>query len=122
MADSAITVRDGIKIDKSALQLYPSPDGMQHDERKVGFPVLTRWLRLTWQGKQRNIADPNAPLHGSVYERFALPGVTHYDAERPYRPEGLRLHARLANYYKTIPVPLEERGVLGFIKSFFLTS
>ena len=122
MADAAITVRDGIKIDKSALQLYPSPDGMQHDERKVGFPVLTRWLRLTWQGKQRNIADPNAPLHGSVYERFALPGVTHYDAERPYRPEGLRLHARLANYYKTIPVPLEERGVLGFIKSFFLTS
>ena len=99
MADAAITVRDGIKIDKSALQLYPSPDGMQHDERKVGFPVLTRWLHLTWQGKQRNIADPNAPLRDPVYERFALPGVTHYDAERPYRPEGLRLHARLANYY-----------------------
>ena len=122
MADAAITVRDGIKIDKSALQLYPSPDGMQHDERKVGFPVLTRWLRLTWQEKQRNIADPNAPLHDSVYERFALPSVIHYDAARPYRPKGLRLHARLANYYKTIPVPLEERGVLGFIKSFFLTS
>ena len=95
---------------------------MQHDERKVGFPVLTRWLRLTWQEKQRNIADPNAPLHDSVYERFALPSVIHYDAARPYRPKGLRLHARLANYYKTIPVPPEERGVLGFIKSFFLTS
>ena len=84
--------------------------------------MLTRWLRLTWRGKQRNIADPNAPLHDSVYERFALPSVIHYDAARPYRPKGLRLHARLANYYKTIPVPPEERGVLGFIKSFFLTS
>jgi hypothetical protein len=57
-----------------------------------------------------------------VYDRFALPGVIQYDTERPYRPEGLRLHARLANYYKTIPVPPEERGALGFIKSFFLTS
>jgi hypothetical protein len=84
MADAAITVRGGIKIDKSALQLYPSPDGMQHDERKVGFPVLSRWLLLTWQEKQRNVADPNAAS------------------------ELLQDH--------------EERGVLGFIKSFFLTS
>jgi hypothetical protein len=60
MVDAAITVRDGVKIDKFALKLYPSPDGMQHDERKVGFPVLTRWLRLTWQGKQRNIASERA--------------------------------------------------------------
>ena len=73
-------------------------------------------------GEAAEYPDPNAPLHDSVYERFALPSVIHYDAARPYRPKGLRLHARLANYYKTIPVPPEEPGALGFIKSFFLTS
>jgi len=35
-------------------------DGMQHDKRKVGFPILTSWLRLTWQEGQWNIGDPNA--------------------------------------------------------------
>ena len=45
-----------------------------------------------------------------------------YDAMKAYRPEGLRKHERLADYYKDIPVPPEEKGVLGFIRSFFLTS
>ncbi len=120
MVDAATTIRDRIKIDRSVLQLYPSADGMQHDERKVGFPVLTSWLRLTWQGKQRDIRDPNAPLHDSVYQRFALPGVIHYDSVLPYRPEGLRRHAKLAHYYKNIPVPPEQTGVLGYIRSFIL--
>jgi hypothetical protein len=34
----------------------------------------------------------------------------------------LRHHERLADYYKDIPVPAEETGMLGFIRSFFLTS
>jgi hypothetical protein len=120
--DAACTVRDGIKVDGSVLQLYPSADGMQHDERKVGFPILTRWLGLTWQGAQRDIKDPNALLHDSVYERFALPGVLQYDRVLPYRPEGLRLHTRLTDYYKDIAVPRVETSLIGYIKSFFLTS
>jgi T6SS, Phospholipase effector Tle1-like, catalytic domain len=120
VADAATTIREGIKIDRSVLQLYPCADGMQHDERKVGFPLLTSWLRLTWQGTQRQIGDPNAPLHDTVYRRFALPGVIHYDSVHPYRPEGLRGHAKLADYYKDIPVPPEQSGVLRYIKSFFL--
>jgi hypothetical protein len=122
MAEAATTVRDGIKIDRSVLQLYPSEEGIQHDERKVGFPVLTKWLRLTWQEKRRDVRDPNAPLHNSVFERFARPGVLQYDVVKPYRPEGLRRHAQLVNYYKDIPVPPAETGFLGYIKSFFLTS
>ena len=122
MIDAAGAIKGGIKIDKSVLQPYPSADGLQHDERKVGFPLLTKWLRLTWQGRRRKIDDPKAPLHDSVYERFALPGVIEYDAMKAYRPEGLRKHERLADYYKDIPVPPEEKGVLGFIRSFFLTS
>ncbi|MGA3140885.1 MAG: DUF2235 domain-containing protein [Xanthobacteraceae bacterium] len=122
MADAATTVRNRIKIDRSMLQLYPSADGMQHDERNVGFPVLTNWLRLTWQGKLRSISDPNASLHDTVYQRFALPGVIHYDAVQPYRPEGLRRHARLADYYKDITIPPEKTGTLEYLKSFFLSS
>jgi len=60
MVDAATTVRDGIKINRSELRHYPYVDGMQHDKRKVGFPILTSWLRLTWQEGQWNIGDPNA--------------------------------------------------------------
>jgi hypothetical protein len=122
MIEAAEAIKGGIKIEKSVLHLYPSADGLQHDERKVGFPVLTKWLRFTWQGNRRKIDDPKAFLHDSVYERFALPGVVEYDAMKAYRPEALRQHERLAIYYKDIPVPPEDTGVLGFIRSFFLTS
>jgi len=54
MVDAASTVRNSIKVDQSILHLYPSADGMQHDERKVGFPIVTSWLRLTWQGIARH--------------------------------------------------------------------
>jgi hypothetical protein len=122
MTEAACTVRGGIKVDQSILHRYPSADGMQHDERKVGFPILTSWLRLTWQGAQRDIKDPNAPLHDSVYGRFALPGVLQYESVLPYRPEGLRLHTKLTDYYENIPIPHVETGLIGYIKSFFLTS
>jgi Uncharacterized alpha/beta hydrolase domain (DUF2235) len=122
MVEAATTVMGGIKIDGTVLRLYPSANGMQHDERKSGFPILTSWLRLTWQGKQRNIDDPHAPLHDSVYQRFALPGVVHYDNMQPYRPEGLRQHEKLADYYKDIPAPSPRTGIVGYLKSFFLTS
>jgi hypothetical protein len=121
MVEAAESVRGGIRIDRSVLNLFPSADGMQHDERQVGFPIVTKWLRLTWQDGRRRIDDPNATLHDSVYERFASPGVIEYDSVKAYRPEGLRKHERLADYYKEIPVPAEETGILGFIKSFFLT-
>lgn len=88
MVEAATTVMGGIKIDGTVLRLYPSANGMQHDERKSGFPILTSWLRLTWPGKQRNIDDPYAPLHDSVYQRFALPGVVHYDNMQRTGPKG----------------------------------
>jgi uncharacterized protein (DUF2235 family) len=122
LAEAATTVRDGIKMDRSLFHLYPAADAIQHDERKVGFPVLTRWLGITWQKKQRDITDPNAPLHETVYERLAAPGVQQYDLVQPYRPEGLRRHIRLHGYYKDIPEPPMQFGLLGYIKSFFLGS
>jgi hypothetical protein len=84
MIDAAEKVEGGIKIDKSVLQLYPSVDGMQHDQRKEGFPLLTKWIGITWPGGPRKIPDPKAPLHPSVYERFKLPAVVQYDIAAPY--------------------------------------
>jgi uncharacterized protein (DUF2235 family) len=46
MIEAAEKIKGGIKIDKSVLQLFPSPAGMQHDQRKEGFPFLTKWLDL----------------------------------------------------------------------------
>ena len=83
-------IKGGIRIERSVLPLYPSADGLQHDERKVGFPVLTQWLRFTWQGNRRKIDDPKAFLHDSVNERFALRGVLEYDTLKAYRPEAPR--------------------------------
>jgi len=120
MIETAEAVKGGIAINKAVLQLYPSADGIQHDERRVGFPVLTKWLRLTWRGGQRKIDDPKALLHDSVYERSALPAVVEHGAMKAYRPEGLREHERLKDYYKDIPLPAKQTGMLGFIRSFFL--
>jgi hypothetical protein len=59
----------------------------------------------------------------SIEHPFAsAPAVLEYDVMNAYRPEGLREHDRLADYYSDIPVPAEETGVLGFIREFFLTS
>lgn len=122
MAEAAAGVRNGIKIDRSVLQLYPSADGLQHDERKAGLPLLTSRLRLTWRERRRTIPGPKTTLHESVYERFNLPSVVQYDFAAPYRPEGLRQHERLAEYYKDVPDQPARKGPWAFIRGFFLRS
>jgi len=121
MIEAAEIIKGGIAIDKSVLQLSPSPNGMQHDQRKEGFPVITKWTGLTWPGKRREIPGPKTTLDDSVYERFKLPAVVQYDIGAPYRPETLRTHERLADYYKDIPEPKPENKFIACIKSFFLT-
>ena len=122
MIEAAEGINDGIKIDKSVLELYPSADGMQHDQRKEGFPIITKWLRLTWPGTCRKIPGPNTTLHDSVYERFKIPNVVHYDVAAPYRPEALRTHVDLVPYYKDIPEPRQQNRFVAYVRSFFLTS
>jgi uncharacterized protein (DUF2235 family) len=121
MVKAAAKIKNGLKIDGSVLQLYPSADGMQHDERKVGFPILTKWFHLTWREKLRKIPGPITTLDESVYKRFKLPAVLQGDLMARYRPETLRKHKRLARDYKNIPEPKEQKGLLGYIRSFFLT-
>ncbi len=42
---------------------------------------------------------PEAPLHPSVIERFALDEVLQYDVMAPYRPEAMREHQKTKQFY-----------------------
>ena len=92
MADEARKV--GLQVDATVLQLYPSPAGVQHDECKSS--IIFRYA-----GRKDRDPTQDAPLHPSVLERFKLPEVLHYDVMQPYRPECLRHHKGLEEYYRT---------------------
>jgi Uncharacterized alpha/beta hydrolase domain (DUF2235) len=91
MIEAAQKIPDGLKVDPSVLWLYPSPEGMQHDE--------CRGLVFRHAGKIDRKIDTDATLHATVYERFKLLVVLQYDLMLPYRPEGLRHHVKLTQYY-----------------------
>jgi uncharacterized protein (DUF2235 family) len=93
MVDAARSIPNGIKVDDTLLRLYPSAAGMQHDECRGG--ILARFWR-----KGSRMLVMNATLHPSVFERFELSGVLHYDEVRPYRPLQLSDHEKLVTYYK----------------------
>jgi uncharacterized protein (DUF2235 family) len=91
MIEAAQKIPNGLNIDRSVLQLYPSPDGVQHDECNG---LVFRFAR-----KIDRTIRTDGTLHGSVYERFNRPAVLQYDEMKPYRPEGLRKHEQLKQYY-----------------------
>jgi T6SS, Phospholipase effector Tle1-like, catalytic domain len=99
MLRSAAAVPNGIKHDPSVLHLSPFSEGMQHDEVKVGYGLLTRLFGFTWTEEYRPLPTPDTIVHSSVYERFDLPAVQVYDVLEPYRPETLRDHVDFAPYY-----------------------
>jgi uncharacterized protein (DUF2235 family) len=91
MIDAAVHVPNGLEVDRSVLHLFPAADGMQHDETK-GY--LFRFAKRI----VRSI-PVDAKLHPSVYDRFRLPAILQYDLMLPYRPEALRHHESLRDYY-----------------------
>jgi uncharacterized protein (DUF2235 family) len=119
MIEAATTVKDGVKIDDTVLRRYPLADGMQHCQRRVGFPFLTSRLGITWPGKRRNIR-PDAVLHPTVIERANLPAVLQYDRLVPYRPEALRNHKDTAHLYADIPKPPSRTGLRKYLASYRL--
>jgi len=92
MVQEAQKIPDGLIADKTVLQLYPSSDGMQHDETKSSVFRFAAKIN-------RKIAH-DAILHESVYERLRLPAVLEYNLMLPYRPESLRGHDRAKQYYQ----------------------
>jgi len=91
MLDAAASV--GMKYDESVLKLFPDPTGPQHDEARSS--LLFRIAR-----KLPRKVPSDAPLHASVLERFKAPAVLDYDAMRPYRPENLKTHDKVEEYYR----------------------
>jgi hypothetical protein len=83
----------GLAYDPSVLKLYPDATGPQHDE--------TRSSLIPWVRKLRDIPK-DAPLHSSVLERFQAAEVLDYDTVRPYRPENLRNHDAVKQYFVVV--------------------
>lgn len=102
MLACASTIPDGIKYDKTVLNLHSRADGIQHDEVKSGFGLIASLFRITWPKKLRELPDEpphKAILHRSVYERFDAPEVIHFDEVKPYRPATLSHHVDLQSAY-----------------------
>ncbi|HEY0661766.1 MAG TPA: DUF2235 domain-containing protein [Lysobacter sp.] len=99
MLDELRTCVPDIVVQEDKLKLWGSSAGMQHcevqksRERKGLLKLLP-----PWPAKDRTI-HPQANLHPSVLDRFALKEVPHCRNRAPYRPEALRRHEQVAHYF-----------------------
>jgi uncharacterized protein (DUF2235 family) len=76
-----------VEIDRDFLTLFPSADGMMHDECMVGIGGTP----ARWYPADRDVPI-DARLHPTVYERLAMPSVRNYSSYGKYRPAPLRNH------------------------------
>jgi Uncharacterized alpha/beta hydrolase domain (DUF2235) len=104
MLKSAAAIPDGLKYDPTVLKLFPDHAGMQHDEVKTGWGLITKF-GLTWSEKARDLPSDTAIMHRSVYGRFDLDRVQVFDRLTPYRPETLRRHIDFARFYEAAAIP-----------------
>ncbi|MGI9363126.1 MAG: DUF2235 domain-containing protein [Parasphingorhabdus sp.] len=102
MVDEACSLPEPLKIDERRLNVYPSPNGMQHCEVESLRNAYPRWWprkwRKSWKEKLRTYVW-GAPVHDSVKERFAAPAILKCGKMQPYRPESLRKDERFKHYY-----------------------
>lgn len=89
-----------ILINPEFLHLYPSCEGMMHDELMVGHgPDHSIHF---WAAGERKV-DPGGELHRAVLDRLALPSVRNYVGYGPYRPKSLADHPKAKPFYQVIP-------------------
>ena len=91
-----IPLPNRIIVDRDQLRLYPSSDGMMHDECMVGVGGT----RLKWDRAVRDVPD-TAQLHPTVYERLEMKSVRNFSSYGPYRPAALQNHAVAKKYFET---------------------
>ena len=89
-----------IHINLDRLHLFPSPNGMMHDECMIGI----RGTPLHWYPKDRDVPH-QAILHHSVYERLNMPMVRNFKTYGPYRPAPLREHEKCKHLYPQPAAP-----------------
>jgi hypothetical protein len=83
-----------VLVNPDHLRLYPSSDGMMHDECMVGIGSTD----LKWKRAVRDVPH-DAILHDSVYQRLAMPEVRNFTSYGLYRPAALRNHDKAKAYY-----------------------
>jgi uncharacterized protein (DUF2235 family) len=86
-----------ITYNPDMLRLYPSFDGMMHDECQSS---KVRWL------KAPRIVVAEGTLHETVIERLKLDVAREYSGYKPYRPEPLRDHPRATAFFTEPPPPV----------------
>ncbi|WP_428031405.1 DUF2235 domain-containing protein [Ancylobacter sp.] len=96
MAKEARTA--GLLVDEHYLRPAGRALGPQHDECRMGVPIL--WWRYIWRKQTREIKD-NAVLHETVLERFQATHIVGVDQDCAYRPDNLRTHAQCRTFYAT---------------------
>jgi hypothetical protein len=89
MLAAASIVPDGLKHDETVLCLHPDASGPQHDEQKGS--LMRRGLR--------KLPGPEAIMHKSVYQRFAVGPVVLFDKIDAYRPQNMREHVDFIQYF-----------------------
>lgn len=95
MVEEACSIPDGLVVDPGVLHTYPSAAGMQHDE--------TQSWAFRFAGKLVREIKPDAPLHESVVRRFSEASVLQLYDRKPYRPENLRDHDDVRDFYASEP-------------------
>jgi uncharacterized protein (DUF2235 family) len=109
MTEQLAALPNPILIDRNLLKSWPSSAGPQHDERKAALAAMPGWLvrvlrlfvsakSIGWEQGLRTVPH-DAPLHPSVVERFTVGPVLHFDETIDYRPEPLRNHDAVKQYY-----------------------
>ena len=107
MVSEATSMSEPFLVDRTKLNTFPAPDGLQHCEVDATRDAIARWLpgwlksrwSPSWKESPR-IEVPGAPVHESVEQRFALPGVWKCGRFSPYRPRTLRTDPRFLQYFE----------------------
>jgi uncharacterized protein (DUF2235 family) len=109
MVQEIMSLPQPVRIDHSLLKMHPDCAGVQHDEREAFLSDCPRWLKRSaqwlvgsrnfgWREGRRRISL-GAQLHPSVRERFELSCVLMHGKMRPYRPEALRHHPAVSEFW-----------------------
>jgi uncharacterized protein (DUF2235 family) len=104
MVDEAEQV--GLQIDKTLLRPTPSALGPQHDEAAAGIFRFARKLERK--------PNEDALLHPTVVERFSVRNVLQFDTLKPYRPEGLRMHKAVKQFYSGVALGAPAKRLRSF--------
>lgn len=83
-----------VLINENKLQIFGDHRGLQHEER-----WMVKALGWQWKREPRYVFE-DGELHTSVYDRFNAGPVPIVDEVKPYRPEQLRRHNKLKEFFE----------------------